>query len=169
MSPRAGGTCMAVPGCHVEGGGKRCLFQRCAQLSACSNQLLFGKQQRSQGLGLVMQSVGCWLPPGLTLPIFMLAHAQLMQSPRSANSFGDASCKRCMGGVQAAIRAAGMGAGSCLSPGSLPLQPYSVAGMGKRHPCPRLGGRAGGGSWGWGGSWVQKGEEQLPPDMLQSV
>lgn len=52
---------------------------------------------------MVMQSVGCWLPPGLTLPIFMLASAELMQSPHSANSFGVALCKRCMGGVQAAI------------------------------------------------------------------
>lgn len=142
MSPRLSGTYVSVPGCHVEGGGKKCLFQRCAQLSACSNQLFLGDGDAVSGL-----LASSWPHVAHFHVGICRAHAK---SPLCKQLWG--CFMQTMHGRSAGSNLGswdGLGAGSCLAPRSLTLHPYSMPGMGKRRqgsPCPCLGGRAGGGS-----------------------
>lgn len=163
------------------------------------NQLFFGGEVAATALQLVgvwwqqchgvtpvavrpVLPAGCWLPPEFTVTHFPAPSAELMQSPRSANSLATtphANDARQRHNGPAALRTAARGTTSPrgataeLGPGRAPGAPWSVTLRGRTTKNPAWMGKTargaplpfvlglGRGSCGRGGSCLQKGEEQL--------
>lgn len=136
---------------------------------AATAQLLVGVWwQQCHGVTLVavrpVLPAGCWLPPEFTVTHFPAPSAELMQSPRSANSLAatpHANDARQRHNGPAALRAAARGTTSPrgataeLGPGRAPGAPWSVTLRGRTPKNPAWMGKTAPGApcpsfWGWG-------------------